>query len=210
MPGSSTEAATLIHDVNQRAKELYLELGIKNIDEAEYREAITRLVAQQLVAFVEHALSVRSRSSTEDICQETMLRFLQHEPNISVIPILQWLFRVATNYTIDEWRRTRREEPTEPTVIANSAIGGRPVSKSRAMEEQQVLEIAVKDAFGTLEEDWRPSAYLCLALRFTQSATAEILNLPETTVNYYVRLSRERLRANPQLREFRLRARGRE
>jgi RNA polymerase sigma factor (sigma-70 family) len=211
MPANSTERATRIHDVNQRASELYREWDSKKIGRAEYQDSIATLVAQPLLSFIENALSVKARDGTEDIFQETMFRFLDHDPNIAVVPVLQWLFRVANNYTIDEWRKTRLEDPKEPEVLANlAAQTGLAAPITRTMERQQILRIAVQDAFETLAEEWRAAAYLCLALRFTQSAAAEILELPETTINYYVGLSKARLKENAQLREFSVRMQGKE
>jgi RNA polymerase sigma factor (sigma-70 family) len=213
MPASSTDIDTRIRDINQRATELYLELKNEKIGPEEYQDSIAALVFRPLVSFIENALPVRTRNDADDIFQETMLRFLerQSELDLAKVWICHWLFKVAAHYTIDEWRKTRREEPTDPVALANlvseGAQGG---LKSPAMEREQILKIAVRDAFRTLAEEWRPAGYLCLALRFTQNAAAEILNLPETTVNYYVGLSKARLKANAQLREFSSRARGKE
>lgn len=75
------------------------------------RAALHRYVARLLAPQAHHV---------EDVVQETLLRAWQHRDDLDwrERPIRQWLFRIARNIVIDEWRKDR----TVPVGLAADAF----------------------------------------------------------------------------------------
>jgi DNA-directed RNA polymerase specialized sigma24 family protein len=193
------DTQTLYAEINNRARTLYLDWYTYRITDDEYLDGVVRLVDQPLVAFIFNVLGVTNPEDRKDMYQEVMLRFLQSGPNLAEKPALFWLFKVATNVNTDHWRKASRER-----LVPNNEIPAfEPASEGPTAEDKRIAELTVADAFRELPKEWRPAAYLCLGPpRYTQSAAAEILKLPETTINYYVGMARKRLNANPKLQEL--------
>jgi RNA polymerase sigma-70 factor (ECF subfamily) len=213
MSATEPDASTNIRSINDDARNLYLAWKRNEITKTEYEDSIVRLVWRQLDRFIWNGLGVANRANRDDIFQEVMLRFFASQPDLSrpLTLVLNWLFKVAANLKIDHWRKRRHEEELVnedrvPASDAPLAAGGNITPEFNtlrlAVEHMQVLEITVRDALLELPEEWRTPVYLCLALRFTQEAAAEIVNLPETTVNYYVGMAARRLKSNARLKEF--------
>lgn len=82
---------------------------------------------------------VKNREIAEDITQETFLRFFENISYVNRGQELRYLYTIARNLCVDEYRR-KREEPL-PEEAAGSFE-----------EENMVMRIAVRSALEGLEE----------------------------------------------------------
>lgn len=83
-----------------------------------------------------------SRETAEDITQETFLRFFQSRPELSGGDALRFLYTVARNLCVDEYRR-RQFQPLDEKILS-------------ADEENGILtNITVRDALSRLEPGHR-------------------------------------------------------
>lgn len=90
---------------------------------------------------------LHKRETAEDITQETFLRFLESETYQNTGKALQYLYTVARNLCIDEYRRKPCEDLPEE-LAKEGSTGDNP-------ESQWVTSIAVKTALEELEEEER-------------------------------------------------------
>lgn len=87
---------------------------------------------------------VKQRELAEDITQETFLRFYERFGHYGNGWTLQYLYRIARNLCIDEYRRKKTEILSEVTVeeIADES-----------QENRIVADLFIKDAMAVLSEE---------------------------------------------------------
>ena len=134
----------------------------------------------------EHAAALRrhclrlvnnDRARAEDVAQETLLRAWRHRTILeSPSPALRsWLFTVARNLVIDEWRRNRSH--------AESPVADVPEHGSRDDgSDQLLLSWVVAEAVTRLSPDHRAVLLECYYRGRPVAEAARILGLPEGTV----------------------------
>jgi RNA polymerase sigma-70 factor (ECF subfamily) len=123
-------------------------------------------------------LTGNDRAHAEDLLQETLLRAWRSSRLLdeSRGSVRSWLFTVARNIAIDEWRtrRTRTEvsvaEPPEHTDIG------------RDHTDQLLLSWVVADALSRLSEDHRAVLVCCYYRGMSVAEAARQLDVPEGTV----------------------------
>ena len=123
-------------------------------------------------------LTGHDRSHAEDLLQETLLRAWRSSRLLdeSRGSVRSWLFTVARNLAIDEWRtkRTRTEvavaEPPEPR------------NDTRDHTDQLLLSWVVADALSRLSEDHRAVLLCCYYRGLSVADAARQLDVPEGTV----------------------------
>ncbi|HXR68465.1 MAG TPA: sigma-70 family RNA polymerase sigma factor [Dermatophilaceae bacterium] len=117
------------------------------------------------------------RAHAQDVVQETLLRAWRH-PRIldqAAGSARAWLFTVARNLVIDEWR-TRR---AQLEVVTADPPESKPVSDAT----DQLLESwVVADALNRLSEDHRLVLVECYYRGGSVAETARRLDIPEGTV----------------------------
>ncbi len=117
------------------------------------------------------------RARAEDVVQETLLRAWRHRSVLDRPPpaVRAWLFTVARNIVIDEWRskRSRGEVP-----VAEVPEDGEPVDRT----DQLLLSWVVGEALSKLSEDHRAVLLQCYYRGRSVSEAAERLGVPEGTV----------------------------
>ncbi|TNM46026.1 sigma-70 family RNA polymerase sigma factor [Nocardioides albidus] len=132
--------------------------------------------ASALWGFCLH-LTGNDRARAEDVAQETMLRAWR---NTAVLTesrgsVRSWLFTVARNIVIDEWRgaRGQREFATaEPPVGEHVADA----------TDELLLSWVVADALGRLSPDHRAVLVECYYRGRSVAEAARRLQVPEGTV----------------------------
>jgi RNA polymerase sigma-70 factor (ECF subfamily) len=142
---------------------------------------------EQLVRtlYSEHAVALWSfvvplvggdRVRAQDVVQETMLRAWRRpdvldQPNGSVRP---WLFTVARNIVVDEWRRHRTDRDVPLDSGAETAVDDR---------TDAVLDTwIVGDALTRLSADHRAVLEQCYYQGRTTAEAARMLGIPQGTV----------------------------
>jgi RNA polymerase sigma-70 factor, ECF subfamily len=132
--------------------------------------------AAALWAFCLH-LTGNDRSRAEDVAQETLLRAWRNaavleESNGSV---RSWLFTVARNIVIDEWRskRSRMEIPTDDVAELAGA---------EDRTDQVLLSWVVAEALTQLSQEHRAVLLECYYRGQTVADAARRLGIPEGTV----------------------------
>lgn len=82
---------------------------------------------------------VQSRETAEDITQETFLRFLENKTYKDTGKSLHYLYTIARNLCIDEYRR-KKDEPLENEIPENN------------LEDHMLTKISLKTALSQLNE----------------------------------------------------------
>lgn len=126
---------------------------------------------------------VHHRETAEDITQETFLRFFESKGYRNTGQALHYLYTIARNLCIDEYRR----RPTEPFDEAAAARG--------IAEDGLTEQVAVRIALSELAEDERELLLLRYANDVPVSVLSKLLGISRFAV--YRRL----LRVSEKLKE---------
>lgn len=92
---------------------------------------------------------IHKREMAEDITQETFLRFLESDTYQNTGKALQYLYTVARNLCIDQYRKKQRENLWEE-ITDEASVGN-----SHAMEEQLITTLTLRAALEELSEEER-------------------------------------------------------
>lgn len=119
------------------------------------------------------------RSHAEDVTQETLLRAWRHRTILESSPaaVRSWLFTVARNIVIDDWRsrRARPESPVEEVPETRR-------SAEDDASDQLLLSWMVAEALTHLSEDHRIVLLECYYRGRSVSEVARRLGIPAGTV----------------------------
>lgn len=99
---------------------------------------------------------LRSRQTAEDITQETFLRYLEkyrYDRCAAGEQALRYLYTIARNLCVDEYRRRSREQLWEPSNETVSADASREALKRENPEEGFLTNLAVRKAVASLGRD---------------------------------------------------------
>ena len=122
-------------------------------------------------------LTGHDRARAEDIAQETLLRAWQHLSALdnSRGQVRAWLFTVARNLVVDEWRSRRyKSELTVAEVSEAADLGDR--------TDQLLLSWVVAEAVTKLSPDHRAVLLECYYRGSSVADAARQLGIPEGTV----------------------------
>ncbi|WP_183099804.1 sigma-70 family RNA polymerase sigma factor [Nocardioides pelophilus] len=132
--------------------------------------------ASALWSFCLH-LTGNDRAHAEDVAQETLLRAWR---NAAVLEesrgsVRSWLFTVARNIVIDEWRskRARKEIPTDD-------LGDQPTAGDGT--DELLLSWVVAEALTRLSDDHRGVLLECYYRGRSVAEASRLLGIPEGTV----------------------------
>lgn len=132
--------------------------------------------AAALWAYCLHLVG-HDRARAQDVCQETLLRAWQH-PEVLARPsprVRGWLFTVARNLVIDEWRSGRARRETVTADPPETALGNEQV-------DQLLQAWVVAEAVGRLSPEHRKVLDECYYQGRSVADAARRLGVPEGTV----------------------------
>ena len=122
-------------------------------------------------------LTSNDRARAEDVVQETLLRAWRKLPSLDPASgsVRAWLFKVARNIVIDEWR-TRRFRSELP--VADVQEAGEPDDRTDELLQSWV----VAEALTKLSDDHRAVLLECYYRVRPVAEAAQRLGIPEGTV----------------------------
>jgi len=122
-------------------------------------------------------LVVNDRARAEDVVQETMLRAWRHRDILdSTAPALRaWLYTVARNIVIDEWRSRRALSEVSVAEVPEDG-------EADDQSDQLLLSWVVAEAVTRLSPDHRAVLLECYYGGRSVSEAARRLGVPEGTV----------------------------
>jgi RNA polymerase sigma-70 factor (ECF subfamily) len=122
-------------------------------------------------------LTGHDRARAEDVVQETLLRAWRHREILDSPPpaVRGWLFTVARNIVIDEWRSRRVRSETSMAEVPEGA-------DEDDSTDQLLLSWVVAEAITRLSEEHRAVLLECYYRGRPVSEAAKRLGVPEGTV----------------------------
>jgi RNA polymerase sigma-70 factor, ECF subfamily len=125
-------------------------------------------------------LTGHDRARAEDVVQETLLRAWRNFPALdeSQGSVRAWLFKVARNIVIDDWR-TKRARSELPVAEVPEVPGG---SDTSDHTDQLLLSWVVADALTRLSPEHRAVLLECYYRGQSVAEAARRLGIPEGTV----------------------------
>lgn len=107
---------------------------------------------------------LHSRELAEDVTQETFLRYLEHYNCLTTVSALKYLYTIARNLCVDEYRKHRTE-------LMDESIPG------YIMEETLITNLTVKSALSKLAHDEQELLLLRYVNEVPVSALGKIFGL---------------------------------
>ena len=127
----------------------------------------------------------KSRSSAEDLVQETYLRAMTHWDDVEALSKSQcrsWLYKTARNVYIDQLRKLSRETPEEDEKL------------SLAPFEEDLTRAAVLQLVGRLPDTERTLFSMRYFEGWNARELGELFDLPAATVRSRLASAKRRLR----------------
>lgn len=124
---------------------------------------------------------VHNREAAEDITQETFLRFFEQYAHYGTPRTLQYLYKIAHNLCVDEYRKEARRSKREVHMeaAADPPEGMQPGFLCGAGEDGLLTKMAIRDALSALPEEDRE----ILLLRYVNE-------VPVSTICHLLQISR--------------------
>ncbi|MGZ4462734.1 MAG: RNA polymerase sigma factor [Gaiellaceae bacterium] len=141
---------------------------------------------------------VRDADLAEELTQETFLRALAARSSLRDSgAMLGWLYRIATNVSLDHLRR--RELPLEPTPLPEeeldlAASKGRAPSSVEAKLERAEMSECVQDYLAALSDDQRVALLLHDVHGLSNPEVAELVGCSLASAKIRVHRARKRMR----------------
>lgn len=152
----------------------------------QYRGAVTRYIRYL----------VREATEAEELAQEAFIRAHRQRDTLRDPAALEsWLYQIATHVSIDRMRQRARaakrqvEEPVEELPIADSQ------PSALTVIQQEEMSACVQRYVAKLSDDYKAALLLCDADGLSAKETAELLQLPLTTVKMRLHRARQQMQA---------------
>lgn len=153
---------------------------------------------------------VKNREVAEDLAQETFLRVYRNAGRYKPIAKFStWLYRIATNLSINEFRKLKlRKALSLYAPISSSPTGTRVIERIASDADHPLSEAEIKEATKLLNEaverlpeNQRTTIVMVEYHHLSYSEIAEILDVSVSAIKMRVKRARESLREMLQLLE---------
>ncbi len=194
--GSRLNTLDLLHSADKD-----LVVFARSGSEQAYRELLERY--QRPVFSLVYRM-VRDRETAEDLAQETFVKVFNNlESYNPKFKFSSWIFKIATNLTIDTLRRkelqtvsldgsryARTDEEVEASRVTVASSDETPEERLEAKE----LGAEIESAIGRLRPEYRTAILLRHVEGRPYEEIAEIMDIPLGTVKTYIHRARMELR----------------
>lgn len=136
---------------------------------------------------------LHSRETAEDLTQETFLRYFAKYSHTTNEQTLKYLYTIARNLCIDEYRRPK-PEPLDESVPEASGI--------QLMEEQLLTGVAVRSALSNLEPEEQELLLLRYVNEVPVSVIGQLLGVSRFTVRRRLLSASRKFRENLRKEDF--------
>lgn len=136
---------------------------------------------------------VRRQEVAEDITQETFLRFYEHYGHYGNDWTLQYLYKIAHNLCVDEFRRREYEPITEENQEVGAVEGP---------ESQVVTNLSVKEALAKLTKEEQEILLLRYVNEVPMAALAKIYEISRFALYRKLKAATEKLQSQLGEEEF--------
>ncbi len=153
----------------------------------QYRGVVTRYIRYL----------VRNATEAEDLAQEALIRAHRQRDTLRDPAALEsWLYQIATHVSIDRMRQRAKAaerhvaEPVEDLPIPDSAH-----PSALTVIQQEEMSACVQRYVAKLSDAYKAVLLLCDADGLSANETAELLQLPLTTVKMRLHRARQQMQA---------------
>ena len=130
-----------------------------------------------------------------DKVQEVFIRLFRHRDAFHTGQLKTWIYRIARNLLIDEWRKKPRSEyPTDSVPDVPDASVSVEETAVKNLEHQQIVEL-IDEALPQMNENDRVLIGLVYLGGLSMSELASIMEIPLGTAKTRIRQARLRLDA---------------
>ena len=182
-----------IHIATKQPADEDLIVDIRRRDDAAFAQLLTRHL--DAVHGYIYRLT-RSHHDADELTQETFLRVWQKAGSYrpSHGKVSTWLYRIAHNLCVDEFRRSSRH--TDAAGI--DALPDASADQESVLARNQQL-LALQDALDALPLTQRSALLLCQVQGFSNLEAANILNIGRRALESLLARARQNLRNNDKL-----------
>ena len=124
---------------------------------------------------------LKHRELAEDVTQETFLRFFESSGYKSYGKSLQYLYTVARNLCIDEYRKKTAEPLADEPVMESG-------------DSEIIVRVALRDALASLDEDEREMLLLRYANEVPASVIGNIYGISRFSVHRKIKAAVKKLK----------------
>jgi RNA polymerase sigma-70 factor (ECF subfamily) len=186
----------LIHSTDQD-----LVVFARSGSEKAYRELLDRY--QRPVFSLVYRM-LRDREAAEDLAQETFVKVFNHLESYNPrYKFSSWIFKIATNLTIDGLRKkelttvsldgSRHARTAEETELSRITVATTDENPEERLEAKELGE-EIEEAIGQLRVEYRTAILLRHVEGRPYEEIAEIMEIPLGTVKTYIHRARVELR----------------
>ena len=172
-------------------------IDIRRRDEA----AFAQLLSRHLDAVHRYIYRLTgSHHDADELAQETFLRVWQKAGSYKAShgKVSTWLYRIAHNLCIDEFRRTSSDAKATPDAAAIEALPDTTADQESLLAQNEQL-LALQEALNALPLTQRSALLLCQVQGFSNLEAAKILNIGRRALESLLARARRNLRNNENL-----------
>lgn len=153
----------------------------------QYRGALTRYIRYL----------IRDATETDDLVQEALIRAHRQRDTLRDPAALEsWLYQIATHVSVDRMRqRAKAAERHVDQPVEDLPIPDATKASALTVIQQEEMSACVQRYVATLSDTYKAVLLMCDADGLSAKETAELLQLPLTTVKMRLHRARRQMQA---------------